>query len=215
MSFASGIDVDAVVKAVLAELNRRAHVDPTPEPDVFAGRLLSLRHVETLDSESKEIRLLSGTVVTPLAIDGLKRRGIALKYVLKSDGPARHATDAGEWAFGIEGKPTGRTAALRRSLLAGFAEVSSSELPPWVVARPDRGGILLTQEASVASWRASRVAGIRAATVAEPEAAARAVRHLGVNYLVVEPASLSIPFVKSIADAFRKGGAPTLPEGLR
>ena len=82
--------------------------------------------------------------------------------------------------------------------------------------RPHRGALLvLTPEASVATWRANRTEGVRAASACDVDSVARAVKCLGVNVLVIEPALHSIPSMKAMAEAFRRGGAPTLPEGLR
>ena len=42
----------------------------------------------------------------------------------------------------------------------------------------------------------------------EPEAVSRAIRHLGANLIVVEPAGKSIYLLKQLGRAFRQGGAP-------
>ena len=66
----------------------------------------------------------------------------------------------------------------------------------------------------MATWRASRTEGVRAATVSEPEAISRAIRHLGANMIVVEPAGKSIYLLKQIGERIRSGGAPSLPDWL-
>jgi hypothetical protein len=176
------------------------------------GRLLGQAQVEAMDGSMREVRVAQGTVVTPLALDLMKRRGIALKQA-SNDESAVQSKGTGEWAFAIEGPISGKAEALRRALLDSWAEVADS--PPWVASRDDRGALVLTPEASVAAWRANRVEGIRAATACDVDSVARAVKHLGVNVLVIEPAKHSIPSMKAMADTFRKGGAPRLPEGLR
>lgn len=50
--------------------------------------------------------------------------------------------------------------------------------------------------------------------MAEPEAVSRAIKHLGVNLIVVEPAGMSIYLLKQIGDRFRRGDAPIIPERL-
>lgn len=214
MTMPGPTEIDAIVRAVVAELNRRASAVALPAPNghgtVFAGRLLGALQVESLDRDETEIRLAPGTVVTPIAADLLKRRGIALRYVSRVS-----ANESGEWAFSIVGKGNGNAEAIRRALLLAWSEVDSREAPAWVVGGAGRGALVLTAEASIASWRANQTPGVRAATVADLDAVARAVRHLGVNVLVVEPAGLSIPTVKAMAEAFRKGGAPIAPGELR
>ena len=211
----TSLEIDAIVQAVVAELKRRtapAHKAPEAALPVFGGKLLSVAQVEAIRSGEFEVRVAPGTVVTPLAIDLLKRRQIKLTYVSSQDIKKK---ESGEWAFAIDGKTTGQAEALRRSLLATWIELSVGETIPWLLNSPRRGSLLLTTEASVACWRANRIEGIRAATAHDPDVITRAIRHLGVNLLVIEPAGLSIPFVQALADTFRRGGAPTQPEGLR
>ncbi len=213
----TAIDVDSVVRAVLAELARRNGQVREPERNghVFAGRLLGQSQVEAFGHEAKEVRVAPGTVVTPLALDLMKRRGISLRYAANGEASVGQAKGAGEWAFAIEGPGSGKAEALRRALLGSWSEVAAADAAPWVVAKSERGALLLTPEASVAAWRANRVEGVRAATACDVDSVARAVKHLGVNVLVVEPALHSIPSLKAMAEAFRRGGSPTLPEGLR
>ncbi|MBV8076716.1 MAG: hypothetical protein JO284_09975 [Planctomycetaceae bacterium] len=211
------IEEDNAVHSVPAELK----VGPVPvslparhEAEVFADRLLAQRHIEALPGGTREVRITPGTVVTPLARDLLKRRGIILRWV--SGGEAGRVRDRGEWGFAFESE-SGVLAALRRAWLEEeWSEVASSPVATarWVVASPRRGALLLTDEASVAVWRACRFEGVRAASAAEPEAVARAVRRLGVNLLVVEPAGKSIALMRQLGRTFRRGGAPRAPEGL-
>ena len=83
-----------------------------------------------------------------------------------------------------------------------------------VVEQDGRGALVVTDEASVATWRAGQVAGVRSATVATPEAVSRAIRHLGANLIAVEPAGASIFLLKQIGERFRQGGAPVVPDWL-
>jgi hypothetical protein len=173
--------------------------------------LLGQTQVEALDGAVKEVRVVTGTVVTPLAADLMKRRGISLRVV--AGGKTSKGT--GEWAVAIEGPRSGEAEAIRRALLDGWAEVAANDAAPWVAASRDRGALFLTPEASIAVWRANRVDGVRAASACDVAAVTRAVRHLGLNLLVIEPSAHSIPTVKAMAETFRQGGAPRMPEGLR
>jgi hypothetical protein len=213
----TAIDVDSVVRAVLDELARR---NGQPKRDdvkgqVFPGRLLGQAQVEAWDGTVEEIRVAKGTVVTPLALDLMKRRGISLRYAANGEATEVKAKGTGEWAFAIEGPASGKAEAIRRTLLDAWAEVAAPDASYWVLSGTDRGALVLTPEASVAAWRANRVEGVRAATACDVDSVSRAVKHLGVNVLVIEPALHSIPSMKAMAEAFRRGGAPTLPEGLR
>jgi hypothetical protein len=212
-------EVDAAVRSVLANEGRDRAARPGRADGgeaVFAGRLFGLRHAEALPAGTRAVRLAPRTVVTPLARDLLKQRGIALRQV--GEGDAARLVHAGEWAFANEGAAeSGLVAALRRALLD--ESWNAIEAPPgaaarWVAEAPHRGALVVTDEASVAVWRACQVAGVRAASADDPDAVARAVRQLGINLLVVEPPGKSISWIRQLGAAFRRAGAPQRPEGL-
>jgi hypothetical protein len=74
--------------------------------------------------------------------------------------------------------------------------------------------MLMTDEASVAVWRACQFPGVRAAAVADIDAGARAGRRLGANLFVVEPAGKSISLLRQLGQALRRGGPPRVPDWL-
>ena len=217
MNGPTNAQVDAAVREVLDGLNlglgRRGAGSIV---EVFAGRLLSLRQVEGLGAGTAELRVAPGTVVTPLARDELKRRGIAIRWV--SEREAGAAGREGEWGFAIETE-SGMAAALRRALLAGptsWREVGAdaTAAAQWVAASDARGAVVLTDDAAPACWRANRAEGVRAAAIAEAGAVARAIRTLGVNLLVIEPTGQTIFALKHLCATFRRGGAPAPPPEL-
>jgi hypothetical protein len=212
-------EVDAAVRSVLAMQGPQRGAGagrPGSCGGIFAGRLFALRHAEAIADAVREVQLAPGTVVTPLARDRLKQRGIALRQVAGRG--AVRAVHAGEWAFANEGAAeSGLVAALRRALLEeAWAAI---EAPPpaaarWVAEAPHRGALVVTDEASVAVWRACQIAGVRAACADEPDAVDRAVRHLGINLLVVEPPGKSISWIRQLCATFRRAGAPRRPEAI-
>jgi hypothetical protein len=210
-------EVNAAVLAVLGEFgrsNRSTGRSSNGHRDVFIERLFSLKHAEAL-GDADEVRVAAGTVVTPLAKDLLKQRRIALRFVSKSEASHARSRHQGEWGFAIDSRG-GQVEAIRRVLLDDWAEVAADSVDAarWVVDGEGRGALVVTDEASVATWRAGRVEGVRAASVAGPEAVSRAIRHLGANMIVVEPPGMSIYVLKQIGERFRQGGAPTLPDWL-
>ena len=213
----SWTEVNAAVLAVLGEFGRaggsNGRVASSPR-DVFVERLFSLRHAEGL-GEVDEVRVLAGTVVTPLAKDWLRRRNIPLRVVSGREASLAKSRSRGEWGFAIESR-SGQVEAIRRMLLDDWIEVGPDavEAARWVVEADGRGAFLLTDEASIATWRAGQLRGIRAAMVSEPEAVSRAIRHLGANMIVVEPPGKSIYLLKQIGERFRQGGAPVVPDWL-
>jgi hypothetical protein len=214
----SWTEVNAAVMAVLGEVARPRERPVAraskPDRDVFVDRLFSLRHAEAV-GDVEEVRLLSGTVVTPLARDLLKRKQIKVRYVSKAEARVTRVSQQGEWGFAIESKNRA-IEPIRRLLLEDWLEVGDDpvEAARWVVEAEGRGALVVTDEASVASWLAGRVEGIRSATVFDPEAVSRAVEHLGVNLIVVEPLGKSIYQLKQIGERFRSAGAPILPDWL-
>jgi hypothetical protein len=210
-------EVNAAVLAVLSDFgrsNRPGARRPAPRTDIFVERLFSLKHAETLGGV-EEVRVVAGTVITPLAKDLLRRRKIALRIVSGRDAVLARSRDRGEWGFAIESR-NGQVEAIRRILLEGWSEVGEDpvEAARWVVDGEGRGALVVTDEASVATWRVSRVEGIRAATVVDPDSVSRSIRALGANMIVVEPLGKSIYQLKQIGERFRQGGAPVMPEWL-
>jgi hypothetical protein len=216
MTHANVEEVAAAVREVLRDLDRARTSSGTGAQDVFPERLLSLRQAEGLAWNRREVRIAPGTVVTPLARDFLKRQGISLKVVSRFE--IEQARDPGEWGFAIE-TDSGLIAAFRRALLddsrpwlelGGTSEAAAR----WVMDSPGRGVVLLTDEASVAVWLACRLPGVRAAQVGDLDMVDRAVRRLGVNLLVVEPAGKSISLLKQMSLIFRRAGAPRMIGGF-
>jgi len=217
MTNPTAIEVDAAIRSVLADLlgRGRAELRCAPDAEVFAGRLFALRHAEALGGSTREVRLAPGTVVTPLARDFAKQRGIAIRTVSAS--AVRNRPDDGEWGFALD-QDSGAVAALRRTLLDdrdGWREVPASEIAAWVGSAGSRGAVLVTPESAVAVWAAHQYSKVRAAAVVDAESVARAIRHLGASLLVVEPAGQTIHSLRQICSTFRRAGAPTPPPGLR
>ncbi len=213
-------EVNAAVLAVLGEVKRPARSNgqvANGRDPVFVERLLSLRQAEAFVDGQAEFRVVAGTVITPLARDFLKRRGVALRVVSERDATRARSLRAGEWGFAIEAR-SGQVEAFRRVLLGDghWSEVGPDAIDAalWVAEGEDRGALVLTDEVSLATWRANRVEGIRAATVVDPDSVSRAIRHLGANVVAVEPAGKSIYLLKQVGERFRRGGAPVIPESL-
>ncbi|MDR3632670.1 MAG: hypothetical protein P4L84_02475 [Isosphaeraceae bacterium] len=192
-----------------------ARVDQTATLEIFPERLLALRHAERLAPHVHELRLAPGTVVTPLARGELRRRGVAVRWVSRSEVEAVHSR--GEWGFAIEGEG-GVLTALRRTWLDDrepWCELAAlTSAARWVAESTERGAIVVTDEAAVAVWRANQLAGVRAATAESSSGVARAVRGLGLNVLAIEPTGKPLPLVRQLAATFRSAGAPRIPAQL-
>src|SRR4051812_36476955 len=89
-------EVEAAVRSVLATRGHGPRTEQTEAgTEVFAERLFALRHAEVLTAATRAVRVAPGTVVTPLARDLLKRRGIAIRLVSK--GEVARVTHPGVW----------------------------------------------------------------------------------------------------------------------
>jgi hypothetical protein len=212
MNSPSIAQVDAAVRAVLAG-NRRGSA-PVRRPGLaFAGRLLGQRFVESIDPEIREIRVGPATVVTPIARDMLKRRGIAVRVASDPEASRR-----GEWGFVLE-EGVALADAIRRGIATGpdhWGEIGrdAAEAARWVAEGDGRGAAVVTDEASVACWLSARVPGVRSAAPADSDAVARAVDRLGANLIVIEPRGHSIPSLLHCLKVFRRAGAPEGPDWL-
>ncbi|MDG3004518.1 hypothetical protein [Paludisphaera mucosa] len=209
--------VDEAVRSVLAELfgtaTRRATTAAAEA--VFADRLFGLKHAEALAPGATSIRVAAGTVVTPLARDLLKRRGVVVRLAGMAEVAA---TARGEWAFAVEAA-AGWLHALQRSFLEDGGlwnelEPSVDAVVAWLGAGEGRGALLVTTDGATAVWRSCRAHGVRAAFASEPADVHRATRSLGANLIVVDPAGKSIAWIKQLATAFRRAGAPRDVMGL-
>jgi hypothetical protein len=213
--------VDRIVRRVLGELaaSRRPGAGSRSPGQVvapIADPLISLRVVEAIGPETEVIRIGEGAVVTPLALDALKRRQIEVIRVLPDE--LFPAGRSGEWGFAIR-STLGALAPLRR----GWREAQApwQELGPeldilasWVDEAGNRAAFLISQEPEADVWRASRWPNVRAAIVSEPTDIHRAVRTLGPNLLAVEPTGKSLSWIRRLATVFRRSGAPRVPESL-
>ncbi|KAJ3072753.1 hypothetical protein HK102_006169, partial [Quaeritorhiza haematococci] len=155
------------------------------------------------------VRVVAGTVITPLARDLLKRRGIVVRLAGAADVAA---AAKGEWAFAVE-PGAGWLGALQRSFLEDSGlwrelEASVDAVVEWLSDGEGRGAIFVTTDGATAVWRACRAHGVRAAFANEPAAVHRATGPRGANLSGGDPAGKSIAWIKQLATAFRRAGAP-------
>ncbi len=211
--------VEAAVRAILAPAVRAARSTARassaqsgatkPYEQVVDGRLLTARQVEAVGEHVRTLVLAPTTVVTPLAREALKKRGLSLRFVARGV-----VNDAGEWGFAIDAQePAGALAALARRLLEdNWSEVEAPA--EWVAAQANRGALVVTNAAARVVWEACAHGGTRAAQTRDVAELDRAVRTLGVNLVVIEADATPTALARAIADGFRKAGAPRPPADL-
>jgi len=203
--------VDQAVRAVLASRSVGQAIGRAGAWN-FVGRVLSARQVEQLGMDVERLAIPPETVVTPMAKEALKDRGIQVHVSVDH----RCGPDAGEWALAIE---PGWTLAdsLKRGLrrdgppwieLEGDVE----SVAAWTAEGPHRNATLITSEASVACWRAHRIPGCRAAAIQDAERLRRAHESLGLNLAVIEHMNQSLYEIQNLLRVYRRLGPPAPPE---
>ena len=150
-------------------------------------RLLSADDLRRHLTSQKELVLLPKTVVTPLAADELRAKGIRIRW----DGtkPEETARAVGGWFYGME-KPDALIASAVQALdRDGFVlrKLDGSPLV-WAeaVTKGHSGGIVFPGSAAAVVCIANKVAGVRAATVANVAQVTKAKNALGANLYVIE-----------------------------
>ncbi len=139
--------VSEAVESVLKDLRPRSLARKDPDCQVLVGNLLSVRQVEALPPGTRAVQVGCGVVITPLAQDLLKRRGISIRVGSQAD-TRKSGAVSGEWGFAIESE-LGTVSALRRALLED--DRPWSELPAelatvaeWLLEATGRGAVWVT-----------------------------------------------------------------------
>ncbi len=211
-------EVEFAVRAVLAELARvyapaAAPTSGEPSTLTFPGRLLALREARSFDEQVRRVLVVPGTVVTPLAHDLLKQRGITVEW-----GSAASAAPSGTWGLVIE-KHTAQTQAIQRTLfLASRPWQDLGQSPEagarWAAESQDRGALIVSTSGALACWKACQVPGVRAASAFDVLTLQRALTDLSPNVLVLEPQNASTPQLVQLAEIYQRHGTPRVPADL-
>jgi hypothetical protein len=155
-------------------------------------------------------------VITPLAREHLKRAGVAIRWTA-SHSSGIPSADLARWAYAIE-LDFGLAGPLRRALAAeqpGWFELTGrlDHLAAWLAPNSGRAAVLLTPDPALAVYQAITRYQLRAASVADVEAAARACRSIQANLLAVDPAGKALTELRQICAALPRTAASSLPGG--
>jgi hypothetical protein len=142
----------------------------------------------------RELALLPRTIITPLAADELKARGVRIVW---QEAKAEAVAPAGGWGYAEE-RPDPQVAAavqaLGRDGLSIVALQAKGSTPcDWaraiavLIARAEcRGGVVFCGDPGLVCCVANKVAGLRAAAAVNVAQATRARASLGANLVAVE-----------------------------
>lgn len=154
----------------------------------WPGRLLSADDLRRHLAGQKEIVVGPRTIVTPLAADELRGKGVRLRRdeITGGNGKAVGA----QWGYAEETPDAlvdAAIAALRREGIV-LTALPGTTPPEWArtVAKEPGGGIVFCSDAALVCCVANKLKGLRAAAVSNVKQAAQARRTLGANFLAVE-----------------------------
>lgn len=229
--------VAAAVMAVLREMagssavasQAKAHARPhnafqtksdetDPSVHQFPGTLVLERHANDLPFGTREIAVSPKTVVTPLAREILRKKGIPLRWVGANGLVGLTQRMAGEWS--VLRLSDSSHAVSAESLLVGrtgdgweLAGPTLSHVSNWLLAAGGRHAAVLAEVGCVAVWRLNQ-AGVRAAEIRSAQDVERVVQHFAPQSLVVEPSKMPIHEVKQVFQIWRRMGLVPVPAQL-
>lgn len=175
-------------------------------------RLLSADDLRRHLTSQRELVLLPRTVVTPLAADELRARGVRVRW---ETSPAVEAA-ASKWFLALEKSDASIVAAIqameREGIVFHRLDAPARKLAETLVANFN-GGVVFTSDPATVACVANKVAGVRAAMVGNAAQASRAKKNLGANLYAVEIAGPSFFEVRQILRILVTGST-SCPESL-
>lgn len=204
----------------LPTVSRQSDVKAVTDHSVhaFSGSLLLERHVFEIPSSVRELAVSPKTVITPLAREILKKKGIGLRSAGSLNWPVQGGLNHGEWAVL---RISGSAQALAvESTLAGRSGEGWDLTGPgletslaWLNDKPHRHLAILAEVACITVWRLNQ-AGLRAAEVRTSLEVERVAQQFAPQCIVVEPAKLPIHEARQIFHTWRRLGVLPVPQFL-
>jgi len=217
---APSIDIDRVVREVLAELDAAPSNDdhePVISDLVISCRVVTLAEVEGRLGGIRRLVVPLRAVVTPAVRDELQRKNVTLAYespvASKTAEPLRLVVVTAGKSF----DPTALLGALSREAVEVQPHMSdcliaASDQLAGEVKRPDTLGLLLTRHPAAALCLANRHPGVRAISGPDTATVSKAAGAVGANLLVIDPTAQSGAQLKRITTEFCRGGTRPCPE---
>jgi hypothetical protein len=192
-------------------MNAKGHTANSDAPVLhWPGRVLSLADLQRSLNGHRDIILAPGTIITPLAAEELRHRGVTLTR--RTEKPA--ASSAVTWGVACE-----RSYAVVTNAMQGLARESTPlrELA-WHGARAVADQVAtgtcvvaFCEDPALVCCVANKLPGLRAAAVNTVLQASRAATTLGANLLAVEMPGRTFFEVRQI---LRNLGRPVCPEEM-
>jgi ribose 5-phosphate isomerase RpiB len=190
---------------------------------VFSGRVLTAEDVRVRLNGHREVVLSRKTIVTPLALDDLRAKGVR---ITRGDEPKVEAVGSkSAWGY-AQDRPNGVAQSAVQALkregleLRELSASASAEPCRWAQALAEcvvrgecRGGIVFCDDPGLVCCVGNKLPGLRAAAVVTVSQAARAVLNIGANLVAVEAAGRTFHELRQILRTVCTANA-SCPDGL-
>jgi hypothetical protein len=172
-------------------------------------RVLSADDLRRHLTSQRELQLLPRTVVTPLAADELKARGIRVTW---QDAKPAPVNENCLWGYAQE-RPDTAVASAMQALERDGIRLAALDVPADALWKAGAGAIVFCGDPGLVCCVANKYSGVRAAVVATPQAAARARQSLGANLFAIEMPGRTFFELRQILRTICAGG-PACPAAL-
>jgi hypothetical protein len=152
-------------------------------------RLLSADDLRRHLTSQRELMLLPKTVITPLAADELKAKGVRISWETPK-GKDEATSKQGTWCYAQEKQDAIVSAAIKAlerdgAILTKLDFTTARQIAATIVAGR-RGGIVFCGDPATVCCIANKIAGVRAASVVNAMQLGRVKKNLGANLFAIE-----------------------------
>ncbi len=188
----------------------------------WAGRVVSAEALRRSLNGHRELVLRPNTVLTPLALEHLRERGV---QVTRRGAPQATRVDV-PWGY-AEDRPHPLVQSVVNAVARDGVDLQRLDVPGqaeperWAQAAAQciadgtcRGGVVFCADPGLVCCVANKQPGLRAAAVTSVAQAARAGLALGANLVAVEVAGRSFFELRQIVKTLCGQGAPACPPGV-
>jgi hypothetical protein len=188
----------------------------------WPGRLVCADDLRRSLNGHRELVILPRAVVTPLAAEELRARGV----LITRQEPQTQPTAPGTWGY-IQDRPEPLVQSAVKSLERDGVPLKELHVPAessacrWAAAVAQcvaggecTGGVVFCQDAGLVCCVVNKFAGLRAVAVASAAQAGRAMAALGANVIAVELAGRTFYEIRQVLRTVCLPGAPVCPPGI-
>ena len=234
------IDIERLVREVLAELTRRSDDGACPTVRekkketpasasaraktegelVVTSRVVTMADVDNRLDKARWLVVPPQAIVTPAVRDALRESNVTLAFASSDEPRTREGTRLTMVTAFTSFDPAVLIGALRKEGIDVGASASNCLIETSdTLAQQLRDGeglaLLLTSQVSAALCLANRLSGVRAVTAEDAPGVSQAADSVGANLLVLDPRGKSLFQLKQMIGAFCRPGPRPCPDALR